>query len=73
MSEDLNKFLEAAIEAAKKAGELISQAFHQEKEVTFKDATDLVTETDRNCEKLIIETLTSQFPEHKFLGEEVFH
>lgn len=71
MSEDLNNYLDAAIRAAKEAGELIKTAFYQDKDVTFKDATDLVTETDRNCEVLIINSLKEAFPEHKFLGEEV--
>ena len=33
-------------------------------------ATDLVTETDRAVEKLIVNGLKSNFPTHKFIGEE---
>ena len=33
-------------------------------------ATDLVTETDRAVEKLIVDGLKSSFPTHKFIGEE---
>ncbi|XP_075513776.1 inositol-phosphate phosphatase-like isoform X2 [Primulina tabacum] len=31
---------------------------------------DLVTETDKTCEKLIFDHLKQHFPEHKFVGEE---
>ena len=33
-------------------------------------ATDLVTETDKAVEKLIVDGLKSNFPNHKFIGEE---
>ena len=33
-------------------------------------ATDLVTETDKAVEKLIVHGLKSNFPNHKFIGEE---
>ena len=35
-----------------------------------QNATDLVTETDRAVEKLLVEGLKSKFPSHKFIGEE---
>lgn len=31
---------------------------------------DLVTETDQQIEKLLIDSLSKQFPDHKFIGEE---
>lgn len=31
---------------------------------------DLVTETDQAVEKLLIDNLSKQFPDHKFIGEE---
>ena len=31
---------------------------------------DLVTETDKECEKLIFGRLKEAFPDHKFIGEE---
>ena len=32
--------------------------------------TDLVTETDRQCESLVLARLQAAFPDHKFIGEE---
>lgn len=71
MSSNWSEYLEAAITAAKDAGALIKAGFYREKNITFKDVTDMVTETDRQCESTIIEYLRSKFPDHKFLGEEV--
>ncbi len=71
MSQNYEEFLETAIEAAKKAGSLISESFRGEKNVSFKGKTDLVTEVDRNCEEVIIQLLKEKYPDHKFLGEEV--
>ena len=34
------------------------------------NATDLVTETDKAVERLIVDGLKSKFPSHKFIGEE---
>ena len=32
--------------------------------------TDLVTETDKRCEALVLERIRQAFPDHKFIGEE---
>jgi hypothetical protein len=32
--------------------------------------TDLVTETDRRCEELVLSRIRAAFPDHKFIGEE---
>lgn len=34
------------------------------------DDIDLVTETDQQVEKMLISSLSKQFPDHKFIGEE---
>lgn len=33
-------------------------------------AMDLVTETDKECEALILSAIQGAFPDHKFIGEE---
>ncbi|KAL2621618.1 hypothetical protein R1flu_001823 [Riccia fluitans] len=67
----LDKCVEVAEEAALKAGRLIQDAFYEEKQVELKNASkDLVTETDRSCEKIIFEHLSQAFPDYQFLGEE---
>jgi myo-inositol-1(or 4)-monophosphatase len=37
---------------------------------TKSSATDLVTETDRATEQLLISGLSKKFPDHQFIGEE---
>lgn len=68
------KALEVAKDAASKAGAEIRTA-HQERNgagmtVIVKSGIDLVTETDRKCEDIILGLLRAAFPEHCFVGEE---
>ncbi|MCL7049994.1 hypothetical protein MKW94_003443 [Papaver nudicaule] len=69
-NDSLDQFLSVAIEAAKRAGEIIRTGFHEKKNVEHKGQVDLVTETDKACEALIFSHLKQHFPEHKFIGEE---
>ena len=44
------------------------EAFHKEKTIDTKTCgTDLVTETDKYVEELIIGTLLEKFPTHRYL------
>lgn len=61
---------QVAVEAATAAGRAIARAFHQPKNVQHKGKVDLVTETDRHCERLVLDILRSSFPEHRLIGEE---
>eukprot|EP00118_Oscarella_pearsei_P003517 m.14597 g.14597 ORF g.14597 m.14597 type:complete len:281 (+) comp25848_c0_seq1:151-993(+) len=63
---------DSAVEIAKRAGQIVREAFDKPKTIIFKDgcSTDLVTETDDLVEKLIISTLKERFPTHRFIGEE---
>ncbi|KAK4733581.1 hypothetical protein R3W88_007842 [Solanum pinnatisectum] len=69
-SDSVDEFVDVAIEAAKKAGEIIRQGFYKSKHVEHKGVVDLVTETDKACEDLIFNHLKQCFPSHKFIGEE---
>ncbi|KAJ0963554.1 hypothetical protein J5N97_028676 [Dioscorea zingiberensis] len=69
-NDSLAGFLAVAVEAAKSAGEIIRQGFHQKKNVEHKGQVDLVTETDKACERLIFDHLKKHYPDHKFIGEE---
>jgi myo-inositol-1(or 4)-monophosphatase len=63
--------LGVAIEAAKRAGEVICQQRRtQSVSVSFKGARDLVTTADLAAEKIVIETIGSYYPTHKILAEE---
>ncbi|GCB67291.1 inositol monophosphatase 2-like isoform X2 [Scyliorhinus torazame] len=67
----LGECLDAAVKVALEAGKIIREALRIEKRVQTKSsAADLVTETDRLVENLIISTLSEKFPSHRFIGEE---
>ncbi|KAM1593409.1 hypothetical protein ACFX1Z_036780 [Malus domestica] len=66
----LAQFLSSAVDAAKKAGEIIRKGFYETKHVEYKGQVDLVTETDKACEDLIFNHLKQLYPTHKFIGEE---
>jgi myo-inositol-1(or 4)-monophosphatase len=46
------------------------QNYHQPHEITMKGAIDPVTETDFQCQKIIIGMIRQAFPDHAFLAEE---
>lgn len=68
---EYKEYLDAALVAAKEAGSLIKFGFERDKNITFKDITDMVTDTDRQCEITVVDYLKNRFPGHSFLGEEV--
>lgn len=51
--------------------QLIKEKISEQKRIETKSCEiDFVTETDQQVEKLLIEGLSNQFPDHKFIGEE---
>ncbi len=70
MAQDFRPFLIAAWEAANAAGEIMRANWQKPKIIDYKGDIDLVTETDRQCERKIVEILTQQFPCHSILAEE---
>ncbi|XP_969076.3 inositol monophosphatase 1 [Tribolium castaneum] len=71
MSANVNTFYEAALKYTKSAGELVLEKISLSKNVALKSSEiDLVTETDQQVEKLLIQNLSKDFPDHKFIGEE---
>ncbi|KDD75655.1 inositol monophosphatase [Helicosporidium sp. ATCC 50920] len=67
---DLDACMREALAAAQEAGAVMAQAWGKHKTVHHKGAVDLVTETDRECEALILRRLGAAFPNHAFIGEE---
>ena len=60
-----------AVDAAKKAGACIKDAFGQEKDIKSKiGSRDIVTEFDTQAQEIIRDTILTSFPDHRFLGEE---
>lgn len=70
MSHSQVSYIDTAIHAAKSAGKVISEAFSRPKNIQNKGIFDLVTETDKECERLIKDAVKKAFPDHVFIGEE---
>ncbi|KAK2149689.1 hypothetical protein LSH36_442g03006 [Paralvinella palmiformis] len=68
---DLNECFRVADQVAREAGTVIRDAFQEEKRIEIKESiADLVTETDKKVEQMIISKFKSHFPDHSFIGEE---
>ena len=66
----MNEFLSAAIEAAKEAGAAIRAEFERPKKISYKGEVDLVTESDKHSEAIIVSRLRAGFPGHAIVAEE---
>ncbi len=66
----LDRELEAALEAARRAGSLALRYFGGGVAVTLKPDQTPVTQADREAEQAIVERLAAAFPDTGFLGEE---
>lgn len=65
-----NDFLEVAVACAREAGEVISAAMDRPKSISYKGEVDIVTETDRKSEAVILARLRRAFPDHAIIAEE---
>jgi len=66
----MKEFLDTAIEAARKAGEIQLSGLGKEKNVRYKGEINLVTEIDKKSETVIIQHILSKYPDHNILAEE---
>lgn len=66
----MEKFLQAALEASKKAELVIMKYFSDEVRSALKPDQTPVTIADQEAERIIIRTIKKHFPKHGFLGEE---
>lgn len=64
------KYLEAAREAAQKAGRMLRKNIDKCREIFFKGTVDLVTNFDNQSQRIIFIHLSTCFPDHDFLAEE---
>lgn len=67
---DLQQYLDMAVEAARIAGAYQRYRFTSVLDIDLKGDKDLVTEVDRESERLIVEHLWSKFPGHDIVAEE---
>ena len=66
----MRDYVGTAVEAAKLGGEILKQSYGRDKKIEYKGEVDLVTEVDKQSEKVIVDFLTSRFPQHSILAEE---
>ncbi len=66
----MKDFTKVAIDAALKAGQLLKERLGSAQEIKHKGAIDLVTQADLESEKLIVNLIQQNFPDHDFLAEE---
>ena len=71
----MDPLLNIGIKAARRAGDLITQASQRidTVAVSLKQQHDYVTEVDQQSERLIIETIREAYPNHAILAEESGH
>lgn len=68
----MNQYLQTATAAAKEAGKIFKANFGKPKIVSLKGGNprDLVTEIDKQLERLIKSRIHKKFPDHNIVGEE---
>lgn len=67
---DLQKYLDLATAAAKEAGEYIRSKWEGSFKIEHKGAINLVTEVDKQSEKMIVDEIYKHYPDHDILAEE---
>jgi myo-inositol-1(or 4)-monophosphatase len=63
-------YLEAAIEIAREAGQILREEFDRPAQISYKGDVDLVTQADKRSEHAIVARLNEYFPEHSVAAEE---
>lgn len=64
--------LDITVQAALEAGKIALRNFTAgEHDIVFKDRHNIVTATDTECERSILETLQRYFPRHSYFSEEI--
>jgi myo-inositol-1(or 4)-monophosphatase len=62
--------LEFAATTARRAGALLLEGLRDRPRVELKSPFEVVTEVDRASERLIVDAITQQYPDHSLIGEE---
>jgi myo-inositol-1(or 4)-monophosphatase len=66
----MSKFLEVALEAAREAGVVLLAEHSRPQKISYKGDVDLVTETDKRSEAIVVGRLRREFPDHRIVAEE---
>jgi myo-inositol-1(or 4)-monophosphatase len=70
MRTDEDQIADVAVDAARKAGEVLELHADRHLQVEQTSRHDLKLEVDRMCEQAILDTITAAFPSHSILAEE---
>jgi fructose-1,6-bisphosphatase/inositol monophosphatase family enzyme len=70
MRTDEDQIADVAVDAARKAGEVLELHAGRHLQVDQTSRHDLKLEVDRMCEQVILDTITAAFPSHSILAEE---
>jgi myo-inositol-1(or 4)-monophosphatase len=66
----MSQFLDFAVETARQAGAILRAEFDRPKQISYKGEVDIVTESDRRSEALIVSRLREYYPAHQIVAEE---
>ncbi len=66
----MKKIRETLEKALLEAGNILKRAIEQPIQIQYKSPISLVTETDKNAERVIIDIIRRKFPNHSILAEE---
>ncbi len=66
----MSEFLEVALEAAREAGAVLLSEHSRPQKISYKGDVDLVTETDKRSEAIVVGRLRREFPDHRIVAEE---
>ncbi|MCK4689045.1 MAG: inositol monophosphatase, partial [Candidatus Marinimicrobia bacterium] len=64
------KLFNTALIAAQAAGKYIHEKLNTTLKIDYKGRANMVTQVDRNSEKIITDLIKENFPEHQILAEE---
>ena len=66
----MDRIAQIGRQAALDAGAVMRQNYQKPHEITMKGTIDPVTETDYQCQEIIMAIIRQAFPDHSFLAEE---
>jgi myo-inositol-1(or 4)-monophosphatase len=66
----MNEYLKVASDTAREAGAVLCEEFDRPKKISYKGEVDIVTESDRRSEAIIVRRLRERFPNHAIIAEE---
>ena len=66
----MSEYLDFAVETAREAGAILRAEFDRPKEISYKGEVDIVTESDRRSEALIVSRIQKRYRSHAIVAEE---